>query len=75
MANVKVQVRRAYEDQAQGDGTRVLAGRTWPRGLTKAMPDFGGFTFACRQADPDFRNPRRRVPWSIGRKSVASGLW
>jgi uncharacterized protein YeaO (DUF488 family) len=36
MANVKVQVRRAYEDPAQGDGTRVLAGRIWPRGLTKA---------------------------------------
>jgi uncharacterized protein YeaO (DUF488 family) len=29
-------VRRAYEDPAQGDGTRVLAGRIWPRGLTKA---------------------------------------
>lgn len=36
MANVKGQVRRAYEDPAQGDGTRVLAGRIWPRGLTKA---------------------------------------
>ena len=24
MANAKVQVRRAYEDAAQGDGTRVL---------------------------------------------------
>ena len=36
MANAKVQVRRAYEDPAQGDGARVLAGRIWPRGLTKA---------------------------------------
>jgi uncharacterized protein YeaO (DUF488 family) len=36
MANAKVQLRRAYEDPAQGDGTRVLAGRIWPRGLTKA---------------------------------------
>ncbi len=26
MANAKVQVRRAYEDPAQGDGARVLAG-------------------------------------------------
>ena len=36
MANAKVQVRRAYEDAAQGDGTRVLVDRIWPRGLTKA---------------------------------------
>ena len=36
MANAKVQVRRAYEDPAQGDGTRVLVDRIWPRGLTKA---------------------------------------
>ena len=36
MANAKVQVRRAYEDPAPGDGTRVLVDRIWPRGLTKA---------------------------------------
>src|SRR5450755_4373479 len=36
MANAKVQVRRAYEDPAEGDGTRVLVDRIWPRGLTKA---------------------------------------
>ena len=36
MANVQVQVRRAYEDPAPGDGTRVLVDRIWPRGLTKA---------------------------------------
>jgi uncharacterized protein YeaO (DUF488 family) len=27
---------RAYEDPAQGDGTRVLVDRIWPRGLTRA---------------------------------------
>ena len=37
MANAKVQVCRAYEDLAQGDGTRVLVDRIWPRGLTKAV--------------------------------------
>jgi uncharacterized protein YeaO (DUF488 family) len=31
----KVQVRRAYEEPAQDDGTRVLVDRIWPRGLTK----------------------------------------
>ena len=36
MANEKVQVRRAYEDRARGDGTRVLVDRIWPRGLTRA---------------------------------------
>jgi hypothetical protein len=30
MTNAKVQVRRAYEDAAQGDGTRVLVDRIWP---------------------------------------------
>jgi len=29
MADAKVQVRRAYEEPAQGDGTRVLVERTW----------------------------------------------
>jgi len=28
MANAKVQVRRAYEDPAEGDGTRVLVDRS-----------------------------------------------
>lgn len=36
MAHARVQVRRAYEDPAEGDGTRVLVDRIWPRGLTKA---------------------------------------
>ena len=36
MAHAKVQVRRAREDPAQGDGARVLVDRIWPRGLTKA---------------------------------------
>ena len=36
MAGAKVQVRRAYEDPAEGDGTRVLVDRIWPRGLTRA---------------------------------------
>jgi uncharacterized protein YeaO (DUF488 family) len=32
---LKVQVRRAYEEPAEEDGTRVLVDRIWPRGLTK----------------------------------------
>lgn len=36
MANIKVKVRRAYEDPAPDDGARVLVDRLWPRGLTKA---------------------------------------
>jgi uncharacterized protein YeaO (DUF488 family) len=34
--NVKVQVRRVYDEPAPDDGTRVLVDRIWPRGLTKA---------------------------------------
>jgi uncharacterized protein YeaO (DUF488 family) len=30
-----IQVKRAYDPPAQGDGVRVLVDRLWPRGLTK----------------------------------------
>jgi uncharacterized protein YeaO (DUF488 family) len=36
MAEVRVRVRRAYEESEPGDGSRVLVDRIWPRGLTKA---------------------------------------
>jgi uncharacterized protein YeaO (DUF488 family) len=36
MAEVRVWVRRAYEEPEPGDGARVLVDRIWPRGLTKA---------------------------------------
>src|SRR6266581_8741517 len=36
MAEVRVRVRRVYEEPEPGDGTRVLVDRIWPRGLTKA---------------------------------------
>ena len=32
---MNVQLKRAYEKAEQGDGTRVLVDRLWPRGLTK----------------------------------------
>lgn len=32
---LKVRVRRVYEDPQQGDGTRVLVDRVWPRGESK----------------------------------------
>lgn len=31
----QVQVRRAYDDPANSDGTRILVDRIWPRGLSK----------------------------------------
>jgi uncharacterized protein YeaO (DUF488 family) len=36
MAAANVRVRRAYEEPAADDGTRVLVDRLWPRGLSKA---------------------------------------
>src|SRR6476469_5301676 len=30
-----VQLKRAYERPAHGDGTRILVDRLWPRGMTK----------------------------------------
>lgn len=53
MANAMVQVRRAYEDPAQGDGTRVLAGRIWPRGLTKARAALDEVSAFEKQAQPE----------------------
>lgn len=32
-----VQVKRAYEAPAQGDGTRILIDRLWPRGIKKEV--------------------------------------
>jgi len=32
---MNVQLKRAYEKAEQGDGTRILVDRLWPRGLTK----------------------------------------
>ncbi len=31
----RVQVRRIYDDPAEGDGTRVLVDRVWPRGVSR----------------------------------------
>lgn len=32
---MSIQLKRAYEPAARGDGTRVLVDRLWPRGLSK----------------------------------------
>jgi uncharacterized protein YeaO (DUF488 family) len=36
MSDLKIRVKRAYEDPANDDGVRVLVDRLWPRGLSKA---------------------------------------
>lgn len=38
-SKVRVQIKRAYEPRARGDGTRVLVDRIWPRGVTKEKAD------------------------------------
>ena len=35
-----VQVRRIYDEAADGDGTRVLVDRVWPRGIRKDDPRY-----------------------------------
>jgi uncharacterized protein YeaO (DUF488 family) len=35
MARATVQMKRAYDEPAASDGTRVLVDRLWPRGLAK----------------------------------------
>ena len=32
---MNVKIKRAYEEPAEEDGTRILVDRLWPRGLTK----------------------------------------
>ncbi len=32
---MKIHIKRIYEDKAQGDGTRILVDRIWPRGIKK----------------------------------------
>ena len=50
MANkYAVQVRRAYEEPAPGDGTRVLVDRLWPRGLSKEKADLDEW---CKSVAP-----------------------
>lgn len=45
----EVQVRRAYDEPAPEDGTRVLVDRLWPRGLSK---DRAAFDEWCRSVAP-----------------------
>lgn len=33
---MNIQIKRAYEEPTEDDGTRILVDRLWPRGLTKA---------------------------------------
>jgi uncharacterized protein YeaO (DUF488 family) len=35
LAADRVQIKRAYEPASDGDGTRILIDRLWPRGVTK----------------------------------------
>lgn len=45
----EVKVRRAYDEPAAGDGTRVLVDRIWPRGLSKEKADFDEW---CKSVAP-----------------------
>lgn len=45
----EVKVRRAYDEPQQGDGTRVLVDRIWPRGLSKEKAHFDEW---CKQVAP-----------------------
>ena len=44
-----VQVKRVREARADGDGTRVLVDRLWPRGLAKADAEYDTW---CRDVAP-----------------------
>jgi len=46
---LRVQVRRAYDAPEQGDGTRVLVDRLWPRGLAKAKANIDEW---CKEVAP-----------------------
>lgn len=44
-----VRVRRVYDHRTDGDGTRVLVDRIWPRGMTKEKADLDEW---CKQIAP-----------------------
>lgn len=41
--------RRAHDEQARGDGKRVLVDRIWPRGLSKEKADLDEW---CKEIAP-----------------------
>jgi len=71
MANAKVQVRRAYEDPAEGDATRVLVDRIWPRGLTKARAALDEVVQGCR-AVTDCVNGTATIRSASGNSAAAT---
>lgn len=38
---MSIKIKRVYEEPTDGDGTRVLVDRLWPRGLTKEKAQVG----------------------------------
>lgn len=85
MSTNKVQVRRACDAPARGDGNRVLVDRIWPRGLTKkkayalvTSPTAGGPTGgAYRGWSPQLRDHLREAVDMIllhGERRHAIGL-
>lgn len=49
MTDVKVQVRRIYDDPEPSDGARVLVDRLWARGVSKERAEL---TLWCRDVAP-----------------------
>jgi len=80
-----IRVRRVYEPPSADDGTRVLADRLWPRGLSKAAAEVDEWPKALTpstelrrwyhsQSDDAFEEFRRRYETELDAPDAAAAL-
>ncbi|QNV40526.1 DUF488 domain-containing protein [Rothia amarae] len=56
---MKIHIKRIFEDKAQGDGTRILVDRIWPRGIKKEdaeIDDWAKVLAPSTEARKDFNH-------------------
>ena len=80
----RIQLKRAYEPAAPGDGYRVLVDRLWPRGLRKADAHLDAWLKEIAPSDPlrrwfahdpdRFREFRERYRRELRGKTELAGL-
>lgn len=60
---MKVHIKRIYEDKTQGDGTRILVDRIWPRGIKKEdaeLDDWAKDLAPSTEARKDFNHDPKK---------------
>lgn len=60
---MKIHIKRIFEDKAQGDGTRILVDRIWPRGIKKEdaeLDDWAKDLAPSTEARKDFNHDPKK---------------